>query len=195
MFGHQADVVEAYLAEWEEEEEKECRTRIAHARDRFRQQYELLSPEAVEALNSDSRRRWELTRWLAGPPGWLKQLDACPACNQSAEVRGEYYVDYEDVGWHKDGTLLGGHPVVKFTPSSLGCGMCKLSLDSASLVRRSNAMDGWELCLDEESAILDFESDDFSHGGRLPVFASVSFKAFAGWTSISLVHVCGSPRP
>lgn len=125
LFGDLQDVVAAYLREYNEAEEQELATLVAHAKAVFDRRYRRGEMVPVEALRESAIHEYGESP-LIGPE--LHLVD-CPACGVLGQLSGEIWFGG-----------LPGSVYESFEPKRFSCRTCDLTLTSPSLIRRAGLM-------------------------------------------------------
>lgn len=150
LFGVHREFAAAQLREWDLAEERDLAGRIAEAQRVLEEKHPHLTAEVRAVMTRAINDALDDRRWTG------IQVTSCPVCKFPAAMEGDLSLDF-DVSYGPDGEISGG-AIGVFDPTSLGCSTCDLVLGSAGLVKRSGAMEGFEVPWEDVRALEDYES-------------------------------------
>lgn len=126
VFGEFTEMVEKQLNESLEEVQRMVAEKLARANDTFRQRYAGLDSDQLKALINVIEAGYK-----KGMEKYRDELITCPACEYQGVISGDYDLEW-DVDYDRDGSIMGGYPIVTLKPSLFVCGVCGLDLSSVA---------------------------------------------------------------
>jgi hypothetical protein len=113
---------------------------VTAARTVFTERYSSMEPSLHEAVISSIEGSYDVERYE-------ETLVACPACEHLALAQGSYDVDWEADWDYADGEayIAGAYPVVNFSPGTIQCRVCALTLDGEEELRAAGVPTSWQL--------------------------------------------------
>ncbi len=144
FWGELIEMVDARLSESSDAASVRVTDAIATARNLFRDRYASMEQSVQDAVLASIEGSY-------APEKYEQALRECPACSRRALVHGSYEVEWEPDWDYSDGEawVAGVYPTVQFSPGTLECRVCDLTLDGEEELAAAGFEASWWLEEDE----------------------------------------------